>query len=84
MLKTGEIAFNHKFGKSYYEFLNDDSVYDNVDLMKFMQDYTKIIQGKVSSHYDFSKFKHIVDVGGNNGSFLIEILHNTPAYVHGT
>ncbi|RWR99680.1 O-methyltransferase: family 2-like protein [Dinothrombium tinctorium] len=40
--------------------------------------------GDVTSKYDFSKFKHIVDVGGNNGDLLIEILQNTPAHVHGT
>ncbi|RWS05723.1 hydroxyneurosporene methyltransferase-like protein [Dinothrombium tinctorium] len=34
--------------------------------------------------YDFSKFKNIVDVGGSDGCLLIDILKNTPTYVHGT
>ncbi|RWS00641.1 hypothetical protein B4U79_18646 [Dinothrombium tinctorium] len=43
-----------------------------------------MFRGNETSMYDFSKFKHIVDVGGNDGTFLIEILQNTPAHVHGT
>ncbi|RWR99385.1 hypothetical protein B4U79_18794 [Dinothrombium tinctorium] len=49
-----------------------------------MKEYKKLFQRNVTSKYDFSKFKHIVDVGGNDGTFLVEILQNTPSHVHGT
>ncbi|RWR98658.1 methyltransferase-like protein [Dinothrombium tinctorium] len=49
-----------------------------------MKEYTRIFRGNVTSKYDFSQFKHIVDVGGNIGALLIEILQNTPNHVHGT
>ncbi|RWS06194.1 methyltransferase-like protein, partial [Dinothrombium tinctorium] len=47
-------------------------------------EYTNARKARVIDKYDFSKFKHIVDVGGGNGAFLIEIMQNTPDHVHGT
>jgi hypothetical protein len=33
----------------------------------------------ITEHYDFGRFEHIVDVGGNRGTLLLDILENNPA-----
>lgn len=32
----------------------------------------------ITAHYDFSRFKHIVDVGGNRGTLVTDILETAP------
>ncbi|RWS15220.1 methyltransferase-like protein [Dinothrombium tinctorium] len=82
--RTGETPFIYEFKKKFFDYLNEGSHCTIEDFMKLMQEYTKIFQSDVTSKYDFSKFKHIVDVGGNDGTFLVKILQNTPSHVHGT
>ncbi|RWR99186.1 methyltransferase-like protein, partial [Dinothrombium tinctorium] len=84
--RTGENAFTKLFGKNIFEYANDQDIgdVDIVAMAKIQKEYTNAIRSRLFQIYDFSKFRHIVDVGGGDGTFLIEILKNTPDHVNGT
>ncbi|RWR99365.1 hypothetical protein B4U79_17036, partial [Dinothrombium tinctorium] len=70
-LETGESAFEHEFGMSYFDYLHTRAEYGDL--------FWKMLRGLSNSSdiiaaYDFSRFEHIVDVGGGEGKLLIEIL----------
>ncbi|RWS24792.1 hypothetical protein B4U80_13170 [Leptotrombidium deliense] len=77
-LRTGEPAFDHIYGMSFFEYLNQNrklrEIFDDT-----MDEYAKLANtSMLVSGYDYTVFNHIVDVGGGNGKFLIEILEQTP------
>ena len=48
-----------------------------------MADYSRHYEGSLIETYDFGWAKHIIDVGGGNGTFLADILNHTP-HITGT
>lgn len=72
-VKTGEIAFNYRFGMPQWEFLaknpENARIFDN-----YMVHATESINGAILSSYDFSPFSKLVDVGGGNGGLIMGIL----------
>jgi O-methyltransferase domain len=78
---TGQPAFNHVFGTSFFEYLSrhpeDAAMFNNGMTSISFLDVPLIIAA-----YDFSAFGRIVDVGGGAGALLRGILSANPK-LHG-
>src|ERR1700752_238083 len=76
-VKTGEIAFDNHFGTDIWSYLGqnpDDAAVFN-DSMRGM---TAAANEAITSLYDFSKFRKVIDVGGGHGGLLTAILKSCP------
>lgn len=72
-VKTGEIAFDHRFGQSVWDYFAahpDDAAIFN----ESMTGITKMVEAAVLGAYDFSPYKKIIDIGGGHGGLLSAIL----------
>jgi hypothetical protein len=79
-VQTGEPAFDHVFGKSFFGYLAEQPALGGFfnGLMK------RGVQGRASGImqvYDFSRARHIVDIGGGNGALLSAILAQAPTSI---
>lgn len=72
-VQTGGIAFDHAFGKSFYEYLNS-AVERHEGLHRIMTDQAQGTARGLLANYDFSTAHKIVDVGGGSGFILANIL----------
>lgn len=74
-VKTGEIAFDHVFGREFFGFL---SIPENSQAARIcaeqLESRTAIAADAVMAAYDFSPFDKVVHVGGGYGSLLLAIL----------
>jgi hypothetical protein len=80
-VRTGKIAWDHVVGTSVFEFMAqhpDQSATFNAA----MADRTRVVSPRIVSHYDFSRFDTVVDVGGGDGELISTILAATPG-LHG-
>ncbi len=76
-IKTGEIAFDHVFGMSAWDYFTKHP--ENAQIFnQSMTELTRLVEGAVLESYDFSSFGKIVDVGGGHGSLLTSILKKNP------
>jgi len=76
-VRTGKPGFDHAFGKQAFEWMEENP-----------EARTRLDQGQglkaiglakaVMDAYDFAEFSSICDVGGGQGSFLIQLLANYP------
>ncbi|MHC4221710.1 MAG: methyltransferase, partial [Planctomycetota bacterium] len=77
-VKTGEQAFQKKFGHPIFEYMlkhpDRHEIYDSA-----MMGIHGIETKAILDAYDFSKFQNVADVGGGNGHSLIAILKRHPA-----
>src|SRR6201991_2981897 len=76
-VKTGEIAFDNHFGTDIWSYFGqnpDDAAVFN-DSMSGM---TAAANEAITSLYDFSKFRKVIDVGGGHGGLLTAILKSCP------
>jgi SAM-dependent methyltransferase len=76
-LKTGEPAFKHVFGTSYWEYLSGNpeaAVIFNEGLTA----YTAQVGEAVVGAYNFAPFRKMVDVGAGHGTLMAAILTATP------
>ena len=72
-VETGEPAFRRVFGQdSFAYFAQHPEEAANFDAA--MGGFTAQIAAAVVAAYDFSGVRHIIDVGGGNGTLLVEIL----------
>jgi len=72
-VRTGEIAFDHHFGKSVWDYYSENPE----DASVFNQSMTQVTEwatDAVIQAYDFSRFDKIVDIGGGQGSLISSIL----------
>lgn len=76
-LKTGDIAFDNFFGVDVWKYFQqnpeDAAVFNNS-----MSNMTAATNEAITSVYDFSGFKTLVDVGGGHGGLITEILKSNP------
>jgi hypothetical protein len=76
-VKTGEIAFDQRFGMPIWEFFaanpENARIFDNA-----MAHLTTSVNEAILPSYDFSSFSKIVDVAGGQGSLLVGILNAHP------
>ncbi len=72
-VRTGDRAFDRAFGKPFFDYLRD-----HPDRARVFDGAMTAVHGSESvpmiEAYDFSRFETIVDVGGGNGSMLVELL----------
>jgi hypothetical protein len=80
-IATGQPAFNHVFGTSFFEYLaahpEDAAVFNAA-----MTSVSSVELPLIVAAYDFSGFERIVDVGGGQGALLHGILSANPR-LHG-
>jgi SAM-dependent methyltransferase len=76
-VKTGEIAFNHRFGMPIWEFFEKNPQNAETFNNAMSHGTTGINDGLVAS-YDFSSIAKIVDVGGGHGALITAILKTSP------
>ena len=74
-VRTGETAFDHQFGMSYFSYLAQHPEADAV-FNKAMTSWTTQLVSAVVDTYDFSPFKTVIDVGGSYGTLLAGILRS--------
>lgn len=81
-VKTGETAFDHVHGCSVWQYRarhpGEAAIFDRA-----MASGSRPFAQAVLEICDFSRFGHVVDVGGGDGVFLATILERHPA-LHGT
>ncbi len=76
-VKTGEIAFDNFFGMDFWKYLSqnpdDAAVFNNS-----MSNVTAATNEAITSLYDFSGFKKLIDVGGGHGGLITLLLKTNP------
>lgn len=77
-VRTGQPAFGHTFGTSYFEYFTTHPEASNV-FNAAMIGWTNQMSDAVIAAYDFSGFSTIVDVGGGHGALLAAILKQHPS-----
>lgn len=81
-VRTGEPAFPTLYGTSLWDYRaerpEESAIFD-----RWMTAETETINNVIAGIYDFSRFTHVVDVGGGRGSLLSAIVRAHPG-VHGT
>ena len=76
-VRTGEIAFDHRFGMPVWEYYAQHP--ENAGVFnESMTGLTRSVEAAVVAAYDFSPFAQVVDVGGGHGGFLAAILAANP------
>lgn len=76
-VKTGEIAFDNQFGMDLWKYFSENPE-DAAVFNDSMSGMTAVVNEEITSLYDFSPFKKIVDVGGGHGGLITSILKATP------
>lgn len=80
-IKTGTPGLEIEFGEPLFEFLahhpENAAVFDAA-----MSERTAAFAASVAGSYDFSDIRSVVDVGGGNGTLLVEILRKH-VHLHG-
>ncbi|MBI1348275.1 methyltransferase [bacterium] len=76
-VQTGETGFQHRYGQPLFDYLGEHPE----QAAEFDRAMVSIHGGETAAiidAYDLSAFQSLMDVGGGNGSQLIEILHRHP------
>lgn len=72
-VQTGKTGFEHRFGRPLFDYLGDHpeqaAMFDRAMTSIHGRETAAVLDA-----YDFRPFKRIVDLGGGNGSQMIEIL----------
>jgi hypothetical protein len=81
-VKTGETAFDAKFGESIWPFFERNP--ENARIFdQAMTDFTRSVDPALLRAYDFSPFKHVIDIGGGHGAMISAIVKKH-AHLRGT
>ena len=76
-VKTGEIAFDDHFGMDIWQYFETDpEKADNFN--RYMASSSEPLNEAISTTYDFSSVKKLVDVGGGLGGMISAILAKNP------
>lgn len=76
-IKTGRVPFDSVYGRSFYEHITaDEQLKDSFYDMMFANAGQRY--AGLSSVYDFSRVARIVDIGGGEGSLLLQLLRAHP------
>lgn len=76
-VKTGEIAFDNHFGVDIWKYFQQNPE-DAAVFNDSMSGMTGVVNEKITSLYDFSRFNKVVDVGGGHGALITSILKTNP------
>ncbi|MGD9109204.1 MAG: methyltransferase [Gammaproteobacteria bacterium] len=73
-IKTGKPAFEKTFNLPFFEYLKQNETSRKNFNRYMVGKFTPVFKSAIKS-YDFSQFGSIVDIGGGNGNFILEILN---------
>lgn len=76
-LRTGEPAFDHVFGRPYFEHFGRNPEVGGL-FNELMSRATQQRSGAVIQAYDFASARLVIDLGGGNGTLLAAILKAHP------
>jgi len=76
-VETGQAAFNHAFGMSFWEYLSQNPETQE-RFHQFRAWRARLNAAEVLETYDFTSARTIVDVGGGYGTLIATILAATP------
>lgn len=76
-VKTGETAFEHVFGMSFFQHLDCHPEAARV-FNEAMSSTSEPFNAAVTAAYDFSNINRIIDIGGGHGSLISSILKAYP------
>lgn len=76
-VKTGNIAFDNFFGVDIWKYFQENPE-DGAVFQNSMSGVTAATNEQIRSHYDFSPFGTIVDIGGGHGGLITSILLTNP------
>ncbi|RWS25394.1 methyltransferase-like protein [Leptotrombidium deliense] len=77
-IQTGNGIFEKAYGLRVDQYLMSNPIYFQ-NLRGALQEHAEMYCNHITEVYDFSGFKHIVDIGGHDGSFLALILKTVNA-----
>ena len=76
-VQTGEIAFNHLYGMSKWQYNaqnpEEGRIFDDA-----MANFSSVVNKEIVAAYDFASSAVVVDVGGGDGSLSAAILNTHP------
>lgn len=76
-VRTGRCAYEIAHGKPIFDYLKEHPAQARI-FDQAMESIHGVESRQMLSAYDFSEFKTLVDLGGGNGSLLIEVLKKHP------
>jgi ubiquinone/menaquinone biosynthesis C-methylase UbiE len=76
-VKTGEIAFDNQFGTDIWGYFKNNPE-DAALFNDSMSGMTAVANEQIITHYDFSGFNRVVDIGGGHGGLITSILKTNP------
>ncbi|RWS24028.1 hypothetical protein B4U80_13281 [Leptotrombidium deliense] len=76
-VKTGKPVFENVYGERLWDYLKSHPA-DFNNFKAGLHEFNDLFHSKIPDFYDFSQFKHIIDVGGNIGSFMVYVLNRVP------
>lgn len=77
-VRTGRPSFDEIFGADFFAYLKANPKLSTL-FNAAMSELTRATADVVPTHYDFDRYKTVVDVGGGDGTLLAAILHKHPA-----
>jgi SAM-dependent methyltransferase len=72
-VQTGEPAFTHVHGLSFYDYLSHDPT-AAAQFQHAMSEYSRLEADAIAAAYDFSGHSTVVDIGGGKGTLLAKLL----------
>ena len=75
-VRTGEPAFDHRYGTSFHKYLAEHP--DVADAYQVAMSSTTDGFDAAAAAYDFSEARTVVDVGGGRGDLLVSVLARNP------
>jgi hypothetical protein len=76
-VKTGEIAFDNHFGMDIWQYFQKDTEKAE-NFNRYMASSSEQLNQAISTEYDFSPYKKLIDVGGGIGGMISAILEKNP------
>lgn len=77
-VRSGEIPFNIRFGKSYFEYLAEHPELART-FGEYMSVMTRVTEDAIFAAHAFRPFRLAVDIGGSHGTMLRRLLKDEPA-----
>lgn len=81
-VRTGETAFDAKFGMPIWKFYEQNPE-NGSNFDRCMTELTGAIHDAILETYDFAPFQHLTDIGGGHGALVTAILKEYP-HLRGT
>lgn len=78
MVQSGNVAFNLAHGQSAYDYYKQNAEAGKL-FVEYMNSVTDSQRHTLVESYDFSPYRHIIDIGGGRASLLTTVLQAYPA-----